>query len=358
MGKRLVLAGYFGRGNLGDDAILLAFTRSLAGYDYDFSVICGSPKRLSGSYGLTGVGHLDFKAIQATIESCDALVFPGGSIFQDVTSVRSVAYYSNLVKAAKKAGKKVVLLGQGVGPLDRFLGKRLAASAFGAADAIVVRDKGSAAMLKSLGVRATPQVSADMAFLLTQPESEKGRASFGFGDMKAVGVSVRPVRKMRDKAIVALFAKLIKLLSENKYVPVMIEMDRELDRPLILQIAKLHGGKVPDLKGISNPTDLQRRLARMEAVIGMRLHSGVLAATVGVPAFMISYDPKIQVFSNAMGFPAPPNVKEVTAESLFSDFQTFKKSKKQWTESVRKSAESLAQQAERNIEVLVHTVGT
>ena len=358
MGKRLVLAGYFGRDNLGDDAIMLAFTRSLADYNYDFSIICGSPRKLSGTYGLSGVSHLDFKAIQATIESCDALVFPGGSIFQDVTSVRSVAYYANLVRSAKRAGKKVVMLAQGVGPLDRFLGKRLAASAFDAADAIVVRDKGSAATLKSLGVRATPQLSADMAFLLAQPESEKGKAGFGFGDMKAVGVSVRPVRKMRDKAIVALFAKLVKLLSENRYGPVMLEMDRELDRPLMIQIAKLHGGKVPDLKGLAHPADLQRRLARMQAVIGMRLHAGILAATVGVPAFMVSYDPKIQVFSNAMGFPAPPNVREATAESLFSDFQTFIKSKDQWAESVRKSAESLAQQAERNIEVLVHTVGT
>lgn len=357
MGKRLVLAGYFGRGNLGDDAILLGFTNGIKDLNYDITAIAGNPATVSREYGIPGIGHLDLKAIQEAIENSDALVFPGGSIFQDVTSVRSVAYYANLIKIAKKAGKKVVMLGQGVGPLDRFMGKRLALGALQAADIIAVRDRDSVQTLKDLGVNGVSRVTADMAFLLPEPEREEGQRQFGVGDMKSVGISARPAGKDKNKAVINLFSELLYKLFENGWVPSMIEMDRELDRPLLDKIGKVHGGKVPEIRGLTHPRDLQRRLQRMDAIIGMRLHAGILGATVGVPAYMVSYDPKIRSFSNMMGFSAPPSIERITADSLFSGFQTFYRDKEKLIVSVSKKRDELALQAQANIEVLVSTVG-
>ena len=147
MSSRLLLAGYFGCGNLGDDAILVGFVDGVVKENHDLVVLSGAPEETYRLYGARSIARRDFKQIEEELERCDALVFPGGSIFQDVTSVRSPAYYSTLVTKAKKAGKKVFFLGQGVGPLKTFFGKRFAVSAFKAADAIVVRDPGSAALL-------------------------------------------------------------------------------------------------------------------------------------------------------------------------------------------------------------------
>jgi polysaccharide pyruvyl transferase CsaB len=358
MAKRLVLAGYFGRGNLGDDAILLGFVNGVRELDYQYTVICGTPEYLMRDYGLRGVGHLDFKAVRSVIEQCDALVFPGGSVFQDVSSVRSVAYYADLVKQAKKAGKKVVMLGQGVGPLNRFLGKRLATGAFQAADLIAVRDRGSVSSLQALGVPGTPRVTADMAFLLPEPSGDDGLKPFGVGDMKSVGLSARPAGKDKGKQVVKVFSRLMRLLFDNGWVPVMIEMDREMDRPLIDRLGKEFGGKVPEIRNLTSPVQLQQRIMRMDAVLGMRLHAGILAATVGVPAYLVSYDPKVTAFANAMGYPTPQNIEGTTAERVFDGFQAFMKDRERVVEGVKRRRDELSKQAKENIELLVATVGT
>ena len=358
MAKRLVLAGYFARGNLGDDAILLGFTNAVRALDYQYTVICGAPERLMRDYGLRGVAHLDLKAVRSTIEQADALVFPGGSIFQDVSSVRSVGYYSELVRTAKKKNKKVVLLGQGVGPLNSFFGKRMAVGAFQSADLICVRDKDSAAKLKELGVKGTPRVTADMAFLLPEPLHDAGQTQFGVGDMRSVGLSARPAGRDKGKTVIKVFSRLMRLLFDNGWVPVMIEMDREMDRPLLDKLGKEFGGKVPEIRNLTSPVQLQQRLMRMDAVLGMRLHAGILATTVGVPAYMVSYDPKVTSFANAMGYPTPLNIESATAERVFDGFQSFMRDRDRVVENVKRKRDELSKQAQENIEALVSVVGT
>jgi polysaccharide pyruvyl transferase CsaB len=358
MAKRLVLAGYFGRGNLGDDAILLGFVNGVRELGYQYTVVCGAPEFLMRDYGLRGVSHLDFRAVRSMIEQCDALVFPGGSVFQDVSSVRSVAYYADLVKTAKKASKKVVMLGQGVGPLNRFLGKRLAASAFQSADAIAVRDRGSVASLQELGVSGKPKVTADMAFLLPEPALDSGLQQFGVGDMKSVGLSARPAGHDKGRHVIKVFSRLMRLLFDNGWVPVMIEMDREIDRPLLDRLGKEFGGKVPEIRGLTSPVQLQQRFQRMDAVLGMRLHAGILAATVGAPAYMVSYDPKVTAFANAMGYPTPQNIETTTAERLFDSFQAFMRDRDRTVEMVKRKRDEFSILARENIDVLVSCVGT
>jgi len=179
LSQRILLAGYFGCGNLGDDAILVGLKDALANDDVDLATLSANPAESYSLYGIRAIPRKDFKRIDEELKECQALVFPGGSIFQDVTSSRSAAYYASLVQRAKRAGKKVVFLGQGVGPLNSFLGRRFAASSFKAADAIVVRDPGSASLLRSLGVNRPIEVAADMAFLMPPPGERPGDVEGG-----------------------------------------------------------------------------------------------------------------------------------------------------------------------------------
>ena len=107
MAGRLLLAGYIGCGNLGDDAIALGFVQGLGNSGYDVTVMSGRPEETNRLYGFSVIDRRDFKQYEEAVKSCDAVVFPGGSIFQDATSVRSVAYYSKIITLAKKAKKKV-----------------------------------------------------------------------------------------------------------------------------------------------------------------------------------------------------------------------------------------------------------
>lgn len=346
----LLLSGYFGCGNLGDDAILLGFVQGLGETAHEITVLSGAPDETYRLYGLRSVPRKDLKAVQDAIDRCDALVFPGGSIFQDVTSFKSVAYYAQLVKWAKAKGKRVLLLGQGVGPLEGFLGKRYAAGAFNAADVIAVRDPGSVATLKSIGVDRPVRVTADAAFLLPPPHEPEDQQAFNVGNMKSVGISVRPFGKNRE--VVQLFGELTRLLFQNNFMPVLIEMDRESDGALIQEIAKSQGGKIPELRKLQTPMQLQQRLGRMEALIGMRLHAGILAATVGIPPLMVSYDPKVTAFAKLLDIGVAPPVQGLTAGRLYDAFVEHQRFQDRNVKILERRREELRKLAAGNIDIL------
>lgn len=354
---KLLLAGYIGCGNLGDDAIALGFMHAAESLGCDFMVLSGDPGATYNQYKVHSIPRRDMKAVDSAIEACDALVFPGGSIFQDVTSVRSVAYYAQLVKKAKKSGKKVLLLGQGVGPLNRFFGKRLAAGAFRSADAITVRDPASMSAIKALGVNRPVKVTADCAFLLPKPTNMSGEdsASFGVGGMKTVGISTRPYGKRGE--VPEVFGELCRLLYKAGYMPVLFSMDRNEDSPLIQDISASQGGKIPDIRKISSPIEIQARLARMEAVIAMRLHAGILAATVGVPPLMVSYDPKVDAFARQLGLGNAIPWQGITAQRVFDQFQSFMKDRDRNLAILERKRDELAKSALDNVSVLKETMG-
>lgn len=354
---RLLLAGYFGSGNLGDDAIMQGYVLGMraAGLDEEFDVLTGSPDATQRYYGLPGWDRKNMKQVAEAISKCDMLVFPGGSIFQDATSTRSVAYYAQLVSRAKKAGKKVLLLGQGVGPLTSFFGKRMAVEAFKAADVVSVRDPGSLTTLSSLGITRPIQVTADSAFLLPQPVENPGEA-FGVAGMKSIGIAPRPYGK--GKETIALFADLCGLVFRSQMVPVLIEMDRFDDGAMIDEIEKKAGGRISHIRKLDVASTAQTRLARMDGVIAMRLHAAILAATVGVPPFVVSYDPKTAAFAKLLGLPPPPSIENITAQRLFEMFLVHQKAAERNRQIIARSVQELTELAQGNIELTRKALGS
>ena len=346
---KLVLAGYIGCGNHGDDAMAIGFMEA-AHQEYEFTVLSGNPESTYNQYKVHSIDRRNMGAVEKAIGEADALVFPGGSIFQDVTSVRSVAYYSQLVKKAKSLNKKVVLLGQGVGPLTSFFGKRMATAAFRAVDATTVRDPASAAAIKALGVNRPIKVTADCAFLLPRGMGAADAANFQVGDMKTVGLAPRPYGKKGE--VVALFGELARLIYQAKMLPVLIEMDRNEDGGLIQEISNSQGGKIPDMKKMTTPVQVQDRIARMDAVIAMRLHAGILASNVGIPPMMVSYDPKVDAFARILGLGNAIPFKGANAQRIFEAFQRFLKDRAKNVAILEKKRDEMTRLALENLSVL------
>lgn len=349
MATELLLAGYLGCGNLGDDAMMLGFAHAL-GNDYPVRVLSGNPEETYRFYGYNAVQRKDMRQVEDAIKRCDALVFPGGSIFQDVTSVFSVRYYASLVSMAKKAGKKVFLLGQGVGPLTNILGKRMAAGAFNSADAISVRDPMSIQTLKSIGVTKGAKVTADCALLLPQPRTNESEVAFNVGGMGSVGIAPRPLGKKDDVA--GFFGEVCRLLYQSGTVPVLIEMDHEEDGPLINEIHKKQGGRIPQIRGLQTPMQFQERVRRMESVIAMRLHAGVLATTVGIPPLMVSYDPKVTAFAKLLELSPALPFENLTPARLFDAFTSFAKDRERNAKILERKREELIKLAMENVAIV------
>ena len=346
---RIVLAGYIGCGNLGDDSVMIGVVDGL-GHNHEYLVLSGDPHDTFRYYAMHGVPRKNLKEVEAAIKECDALVFPGGSIFQDVTSVKSTIYYTGLIKMAKKHNKRVLLLNQGVGPLTTWIGRGQAKMAMDLADLIVVRDPGSMQTLKELGVQKKIHIGADSALILREPVREDDGSSYGVGGMKAIALSPRPWKR-KGVDIVTLFGETSRLLFNAGFVPTLIEMDPFEDGKMLEDITKQQGGRIPYLRNLGSSRMVQFRLARMEGVIGMRLHAGILATTVGVPPLMLNYDPKVAAFCRQIDIGPALTIEGLTPQRLFETLLEHHKAKDAHKLVILKKREELRDQAMKGIEL-------
>jgi len=346
---RIVLAGYIGCGNLGDDSVMIGIVDGL-GMGHEYLVLSGDPDDTFRYYAMHGVPRKNLKEVEAAIKMCDALVFPGGSIFQDVTSARSTVYYTTLIKMAKKHNKRVLLLNQGVGPLTTWLGRSQARTAMGLADLIVVRDPGSLKTLVDLGINKKIHVGADSALILKEPVREDDGSSYGIGNMKAVALAPRPWKR-KGVDIISLFGETSRLLFNAGFVPTLLEMDPHEDGKILEEITKQQGGRIPFLRNLGSSRMVQFRLARMEGVIAMRLHAGILATTVGVPPLMLNYDPKVAAFARQIDIGPALTIEGLTPARLFESFMEHHKAKDAHKLVILKKREELREQALKAIEL-------
>lgn len=347
---RILLAGYLGSGNLGDDAIMASFAEAIGREGIECSALSGNPEETYRLHRVAGVPRRDMAAVEKAIQSHDALVFPGGSVFQDSTSVKSVAYYHSLVDKAKKAKKRVYLVGQGVGPVKSFFGKRWTLDAFKAADEVSVRDGQALETLRSLGIKTPIRVTADTAFLMPEPQHAEGASeSFGVGGMKTVGIAPRPIKGVDVAGIVA---ELCARVHREGYMPVLIPMDRNEDVPLIQKISDRQGGKIPDLRKVVSPFEVLNRLDRMDLCVAFRLHAGILATAAGVPPLMVSYDPKVSAFARVLGLGNAIESEGLTGARLSDAFVAFARDRERNTRLIEKKREELCKLAQVNVQIV------
>ena len=116
--QRLLLCGYYGEHNLGDDALLEVLLAQMpAGYQATVTAHDGALVRQR--FSVETVPRRSLPLVLKALRRCRALVLGGGSLLQDSTSFKSLLYYAALIGAARLQDKPVLLWGQGLGPLQR-----------------------------------------------------------------------------------------------------------------------------------------------------------------------------------------------------------------------------------------------
>ena len=86
----VVMSGYYGFNNSGDEAILHSIHRNieLSGLDASITVLSNDPADTNRRYGYNAVPRFHLLSVLRTIGRCDVLISGGGSLLQDRTSTR------------------------------------------------------------------------------------------------------------------------------------------------------------------------------------------------------------------------------------------------------------------------------
>ena len=319
----VVICGAYGRGNAGDDAILEAILQEMRSIDPDMpiTVLTKDPKATRLTYRVRTAGRMDVGTWKKAMRHAGLYINGGGSLIQDVTSRRSLWFYLHNIQAAHKAGCKVQMYGCGIGPVLREQHRKLAASVLNASvDVITLREPDSLKELQSMGV-TKPEIllTADPALTLpaaSEDEIDSVLLRAGIPPHgKYLCFALRNWKGFEDKA--PLFAQAAKYAYETYgLIPVFTAVEKHLDPVAHRQAAGTLDIPHYFLDDAGGAGTIIGALARMEAVVSMRLHALIFAASQGVPLVGVVYDPKVSSFLKYMGQELFVDLDSVTAENL------------------------------------------
>lgn len=314
----VLLAGYYGFGNLGDELLASGAVSLLvrSGIKRErIAILSNRPDESSRALGIDAFSRgLSSRQMRHALSASKTMLIAGGGIFQDSTSVRSCFYYWRLVRKALSHSCKVAAISQSVGPLSSFFGKMMTRDALLRCAYLSVRDMASLNVARALGLEA--DLCPDIVMALEIPRllpAEKGD----------VLVNIRPVKKTKDidnvlRAARACLASGLRVKG--------IAMSSE-DKSLFEK--RIACGELPpcEVVLIKSEDDFIAASEGAFAAVGMRLHFGVLSLLRGLKIAMTPYDPKVAAFAEKWDALCPEfsegqpdsDIMKLLTKSLFED---------------------------------------
>lgn len=319
---RILICGYYGEHNLGDDALLSVLLNQL---DDGWSPVITARDRQaveSIAPGLETVNRRSLASVLKAVRHVDALILGGGSLLQDSTSTRSLIYYILLIWCAKSLQKPVLLWGQGLGPLKRSINRLLVRLSLKTISSVTWRDPSSMTQAKEWklevpmnigpdpvwGHSAPPWTSGQSLILCWRPTPLLGRSGWHqlvsslsrFSEIHDLNVIWLAFHEHQDAS---LFQSLV-----NEQI-----VSQSLEQRSTTLVAE-------------SISQVQKLFSESRMIIAMRLHALILAAVGGVPTSALSYDPKVAAAAELAGIPYSVLNNQLSEQHLIA----------QWNEAMKK----------------------
>jgi polysaccharide pyruvyl transferase CsaB len=324
----IVISGWYGKFNAGDDAILEVFIKeSMRRAACKVTVLSEAPEHIAQAPHVTARFHLIvfsqglLKAILkgnlfrhlAEIRRADLFVLGGGGLLRDNTNSRNLLRLLDEIWFAKLFRKKTMLYAIGVGPFKTKLGKWLIGLTVKHCDLVTVRSEHCAMLLRELGIDAgNIHVVADPAFLLESQAPMDPDLFKLFEGGKKVGFypTFALLRWWHDDAHLKRFAAALDALVESEGIeivamPMSVLADGfdDVKTARVIQALMKH----PEAMQIYDKrlTAPELKWASGQAImnITVRLHAMIFSLGCDVPVVAINYEPKVGNVFAEFGMP-------------------------------------------------------
>lgn len=309
--RRILLLGYFDRGNVGDDLMRDALVAALP------HLLLSKPRIAARRLPpLTRHGILEAFRLLPALWRADLVLLAGGSHFHDrfgSRSVRILTLLLGLFGVARVGGARVGFAAIGVGPLGGRASRMLVSWLLRLADAALVRDPRSAQLARRLAPGCAVIEGLDLALLLP-PAAPPALIRRG---ARTLGVSVIPYfhefdgDANEDSRVVEELATALAALTRDVPVRVLLlpcfdpphEPDRS-DRVLSERLALALVERGIDAQVCPSSVEQVRdALAACDALLVTRYHAALLAYVAMKPTVVVTYDAKCTALADELGLP-------------------------------------------------------
>lgn len=273
--EKVLLGGYFGFENIGDDAILLSEINFLKKENFIPIILTKSGKKI---FNEESIDRYNFLKIIKLKNQFNSFILGGGGIFQDSTSFRSLIYYLSLINLMKFLNKKVILLNIGIGEIKREISKKLLLKTLKKCDLIIFRDEYSYNFFDDLSNKF---ISSDSSFYLNFQKKEKE---------DLILVSLRYFKNLDLNKFKIFIDRLEEKISLNFEFIVFSKEEIELAKYLNLNY--FHS---------QNPVETIEKISTSKFLIGTRYHSIIFSILTETPFIGLIYDIKVKNLIDDLG---------------------------------------------------------
>ncbi|MCD8377157.1 MAG: polysaccharide pyruvyl transferase CsaB [Candidatus Gastranaerophilales bacterium] len=311
--KKILISGYYGFNNFGDEAILKLLLEKLKGCD--ITVLSADPRKTFDTYGVHTVYTFSIDHVLKEIAYCDVLISGGGSLLQNVTSTASLFFYASIIQFAQLMKKEVVIFAQGIGPINGWFSTGYVKNILKKCKYISVRDDNSFKLLKKWKINA--ELVCDPLYSIDTLHIEK---------TSKIGIQLRKFDTLTDELFDSIvtqvksryYAREIELLSLQD------EMDTGISKIFINKLKQVDPNiKVKLLKELSL-AEVITHIAELDCLIAMRFHACLVGLKYGVKTLPIAYDPKVESLAKDAGVPyLQMDSKQNNYEKAFNDMENL-----------------------------------
>ncbi len=321
--KEILISGYYGFRNSGDDALLKAIIQDLKTYKEspNITVLSANPRETVNVYRVNAINRLNMLKIIKHIKNADMLISGGGTLIQDRTSTKSLWYYLMIISLALKNNLKVMLYSNGIGPLEKKKNMKKTRKILDKVDLITLRDERSYQTLRDIGVKnPNVKVTADPALELKAADETRGREILkdaGVPDSgKILGISVRRWQTIGDDFEDTVAKAADYAYEKYGYYTVFLPMQTSRDMAISQSIKKKMRHDASILEKRYSVSETMSVMRCFDLCIGMRLHTLIYAVINAVPLIGLVYDPKISSFMEYTHQTRYMDVENISADSL------------------------------------------
>ncbi len=336
--KRLLICGFYGHYNLGDEAMLagmLGLLKHCLGADYlqQITVYSNDPEDTTKHHGVATLRNqfprrrrekwIKWAEHTLALWQHQFFILGGGDLLRDSPGREVATVWLKPLQRAMAFGCRTIVLGISVGEVWKPQTKSAIVNTLNQVTLIAVRDQQSQRQLKQMGVTCPIYVSSDLALHITPTQlRSRSQAALPTSDFNIsapnVGISIRSLLGRTpelDHSIEQQFyqemAKVIDYLIEVKGATVSMlpfqthppsyksqhrPTDNDEDAIATVLSYCQHRQRVSVHRPFDSVAQAIDTLKSFDLVIGTRLHSLVLAALSGIPLLAAVYDKKVSGF--------------------------------------------------------------
>ncbi len=355
----VLMSGYYGFSNAGDDAILESVYQSIqkVSDEVSITVLSNDPEQTMRCCGADALNRFQIPAVWKALRRCDALLSGGGSLLQDRTSTRSILYYLSIMRGASLLGKPVMLYANGIGPVDKPGNRRRVRRAVERADLVTLRDHSSENELREMGVtRQDLHVTADPVFHLEPADRENSiQLIQSAGLQENIPFAAVSVRNWPDtqKFVIELAAVCDHIRRSYGMEILFLLMQPQNDREAAQQVRETMEEPSYLLDISCSPKELMGVLGQAKLCLAMRLHTLIFAARMSVPMVGLVYDPKVESYLEELNMPSAGHVSSFDRNNAMQAVDSLMQQYDEYRRALHERSEELSCAAQENERLLL-----